>query len=275
MSEASCLGTRRGPEAFSLTGRVALVTGGAKGIGACVARVLADWGARVVLGVRPGQASSEAVNAVVTELTEVAGGSDAFAVELDVRSAQDAGRAVEEILRRCGEIHILVNNAGVNVQQLALDVDEATWDLIIDTNLKGLFFTSQAVARAMVTQPAPDDMRYSIVNVASQMGLVGFARRAAYCASKAGVVNLTRVLAIEWAHAGIRVNAVAPTFVHTPLADAMLANESFRSEVLSRSPMARVGEPIDVANGVAYLCSSASRLVTGHTLVIDGGWTAW
>ena len=216
----------------------------------------------MVVGVRPGQVSSEAVNAMVTELTEAAGGSDAFAVALDVRSARDASRAVDEVVRRCGEIHILVNNAGINVQQPAIEVDEASWDLIVDTNLKGLFFTSQAAARAMMARPAPDDMGYSIVNVASQMGLVGFAHRAAYCASKAGVVNLTRVLAIEWAQAGIRVNAVAPTFVHTPLADSMLADEGFRSEVLSRSPMGRVGDPADVANGVAYLCSSASRLVT-------------
>jgi NAD(P)-dependent dehydrogenase (short-subunit alcohol dehydrogenase family) len=273
--EVTYVGARRGPEAFCLTGRVALVTGGARGIGASVARVLADWGARVVLGVRPGQASSEAVTAMATQLTAAAGGSEAFAVDLDVRSARDAGRAVDEVLRRCGEIHILVNNAGINVQQAAVEVDEETWDLIVDTNLKGLFFTSQAVARAMMVRPDPDDMGYSIVNVASQMGLVGYARRAAYCASKAGVVNLTRVLAIEWAQAGIRVNAVAPTFVHSPLADAMLADDSFRSEILSRSPMGRVGEPADVANGVAYLCSSASRFVTGHTLVIDGGWTAW
>jgi NAD(P)-dependent dehydrogenase (short-subunit alcohol dehydrogenase family) len=275
MSDMTCVGVRRGPDAFCLAGRVALVTGGARGIGASVARALADWGARVIIGVRPGQADSEAVNAMLNELTETAGGSDAFAVDLDVRSARDTGRAVDAVLRRCGGIHILVNNAGINVQQPAVEVDEATWDLIVDTNLKGLFFTSQAVGRAMMARPAPDEMGYSIVNVASQMGLVGFARRAAYCASKAGVVNLTRVLAIEWAHAGIRVNAVAPTFVHTPLADAMLADESFRSDILSRSPMGRVGEPADVANGVAYLCSSAARLVTGHTLVIDGGWTAW
>ena len=127
----------------------------------------------------------------------------------------------------------------------------------------------------MREQPREEEEWSAIVNIASQMGLVGLHRRAAYCASKAGVVNLTRVLAIEWAADRIRVNAVAPSFIQTPLAAPILADEEFREEVLRRTPLQRIGEPEDVAAGVLYLCSGASKLVTGHTLSIDGGWTAW
>jgi 2-deoxy-D-gluconate 3-dehydrogenase len=262
------------PSAFSLDGRVALVTGGAQGIGAAVARTLAAAGASVVLAVRPGRKDSPVVTEVLRDLCTTHA-NDAFAVEADVLSVASIAAAVDEASGRAGGIDILVNSAGINVQQHATEVDEDTWDLIVDTNLKGLFFMCQAVARNIIAGPQPDDARYAIVNIASQMGLVGFQRRAAYCASKAGVVNLTRALAIEWADAGIRVNAVAPTFVHTPLADAMLADERFRAEVLASSPMGRIGEPTDVANAVLYLCSPAAGLVTGHTLVVDGGWTAW
>ena len=262
------------PRDFCLDDRVALVTGGARGIGAAVARTLAAWGASVVVAVRPGSKDSPAVSEILRELRDI-NAADAFAVEVDVLSVASIAAAVSEVHTRAGGIDILVNSAGTNVQQHATEVDEETWDLIVDTNLKGLFFMSQAVARTMIAGPRHADMRYAIVNVASQMGLVGFARRAAYCASKAGVINLTRVLAIEWAQAGIRVNAVAPTFVHTPLADAMLADDGFRAVVLASSPMGKIGETTDVANAVLYLCSSAAGLVTGHTLAVDGGWTAW
>jgi 2-deoxy-D-gluconate 3-dehydrogenase len=272
--DASSVAAAAGPaELFSLAGKVALVTGGSQGIGAAIATAMAQAGATVAFTMRPEDGDAPA--RTLAELEGISRGG-ALAVEMDLRVMSAIDRAVGEVIDAFGRIDLLVNNAGTNVQQHALEVDEATWDLILDTNLKGLFFMSQAVARRMAAQGRDDESHpYAITSIASQMGLVGYARRAAYCSSKAAVVNLTRVLAVEWAALGIRVNAVAPTFVHTPLADAMLADEGFRREIESRSPMGRIGEPAEVAGAVVYLSSPAAGLVTGHTLAVDGGWTAW
>lgn len=254
-----------------LTGRVALVTGGTSGLGLATAQLLADLGATVV--VTHVVAEEAAVVSVVQDL--MARGRAADDVQMDVRSTASIRKGVDHIVEMYGRIDICVNSAGTNVQQAALDVDEKTWDLILDVNLKGTFFVCQAVGRVMAEQEPAGRGGHAIVNVASQMGLVGYQRRAAYCASKAAVINLTRVLAIEWAPLRIRVNAVAPTFIRTRLAEPMFEDETFRREVLSRSPLGLIGEPEDISAGVAYLSSDAARLVTGHTLVIDGGWTAW
>ena len=262
------------PGEFSLEGKAAIVTGGAGGIGAAITRALAGAGARVAITYRTRARTPDPVEETAAELEQLTGARPLL-VQVDLCSLESIQASVAEIAERFGRIDICVNSAGTNIQQFALDIDEATWDVILDTNLKGLFFYSQAVARVMKATPRADDEWRSIVNVASQMGLVGLHRRAAYCSSKAGVINLTRVLAIEWAPLGIRVNAVAPTFINTPLAAPMLADPEFREDMLRRSPMGVIGEPEDVAHGVLYLCSPASRLVTGQTLAIDGGWTAW
>jgi NAD(P)-dependent dehydrogenase (short-subunit alcohol dehydrogenase family) len=251
-----------------LAGRVAVVTGGATGIGAAVSRALAEAGARVVVTHRGSSQTQPQVDAICAEIA-------ADAVLLEVRDVASIQSAFETIASRMGRVDILVNSAGTNTPMNALDVDEQTWDRIVDTNLKGLFFCCQAAARIMCSQPRDHEEQSAIVNVASQMGLVGWARRSVYCASKAGVVNLTRALAVEWATQRIRVNAVAPTFVQTALAGPMLADPEFRAEVAARIPLGTIGVPEDVSGGVLYLASDAARLVTGHTLAIDGGWTAW
>ncbi len=156
---------------------------------------------------------------------------------------------------------------------------EEDWDRVLDTNLKGLFFVSQAVAKkSMIPQATADGSSAQsmgkIVNISSQNGVIGYWYRSAYCSAKAGVVNLTRVLAIEWAKYKINVNAVGPTFIYTPLTRPMFENKEFYDDVVSHIPLGRIGEPEDVVGAVVYLASPAANLVTGHTLLVDGGWTA-
>jgi len=168
-----------------------------------------------------------------------------------------------------GRIDVLVNNAGVNIPVEALEVTEADWDGVLDVNLKGLFFMSQRVGREMKRTGGG-----KVVNIASQNGLVAYYNRAAYCASKAGVVNLTRSLALEWAPLKINVNAVGPTYILTDLTKVTLEDPRYRDDILSRIPLGRVGQPEDVVGAVVFLASAAADMVTGHTLLVDGGWTA-
>jgi 2-deoxy-D-gluconate 3-dehydrogenase len=172
-------------------------------------------------------------------------------------------------MKAFGHIDILVNNAGINIPQWAVDVTEEAWDDILDTNLKGLFFCAQAVGKVMIQQ-----RKGKIINISSQTGTVAIPERAAYCSSKGGVNLLTKVLAVEWAQYNINVNAIAPTFIETPFSKPMFENTGFREYVLENIPLGRIGQPQDVVGGLIYLASEASNLVTGHILLIDGGWTA-
>lgn len=245
---------------FRLDGKAALVTGASRGLGAAIAESLKDAGAAVAGTSRTEDSAAEVANRlgsapVVMDVTDVS----------SVREGVD--RAAEEL----GRLDILVNNAGLNVPQGVFEVDEESWDAVMNTNLKGTFFAAQAAARHMVEGGEGG----RIVNVSSQAGVVGIEERSAYGASKGGVTLLTKVLAIELAEHQITANAVAPTFVSTELTRSTLEDPAWRERVLSRIPMGRVGEVEDVAAAVVYLASPAAAMVTGHTLLVDGGWTAW
>jgi 2-deoxy-D-gluconate 3-dehydrogenase len=253
---------------FGLTGAVALVTGTGSGIGQASSLALAAAGARMVITELPDRLErAEATAAMIRER-----GGEAAVVALDVLDLNSISAcAAAAAAAYNGRIDVLVNNAGLNVPQLAFDVTEAAWDRVLDVNLKGLFFMAQVAGRAMRDQRPQGG---SIVNIASQMGLVGYWQRAAYCSSKAGVVNLSRVLAFEWAEYNIRVNAVCPTFVLTPLTQPMFEDPEFKADVFRRIPLGRLATPEDVAGAVVYLAGPAAAMVTGHALAIDGGWTA-
>ena len=248
---------------FDLSGKVAVVTGAGRGIGYHIAIGLAKYGADLVI-------CSRTVSELEKTKVEIEKfDRRALIQKMDVCKISEIHDMVEAAVRFFGHIDILVNNAGVNVPQWAVDVNEETWDKIIDTNLKALFFCAQAVGKVMIQQ-----RKGKIINVSSQTGTVAIPQRAAYCSSKGGVNLLTKVLAIEWAPYSINVNAIAPTFVETPFSKPMFEKEGFREYVLGNIPLGRVGQPEDVIGAVIYLASEASNLVTGHVMLIDGGWTA-
>ena len=243
---------------FSLAGKIAFVTGASYGIGNGLARALALAGARVAVGAR----TREPLEALAKDI-------DGLAVPFDVRNVADIRRGVDRVESELGGIDILVNNAGLGANHAALDVTEADWDEMMSVNLRGLFFTCQAAARHMLARGAG-----RIVNMSSQASLVGIENHAVYCATKGGVNQLTRVLALEWSPRGVTVNAVAPTFIETPGTKERLDDPIFRAGVLARIPVQRIGTIEDVAGAVIYLASPAGALVTGSVLTVDGGWTA-
>ncbi len=248
-----------------LDDQVVLVTGAGSGIGRAIALAVAEVGADVAVCEVPKKIGmlDEVCDAVVDL------GQRALPLALELPDQESIDAAVSRVIDAYGRVDILVNNAGVNIPRDALEVTEADWDGVLDVNLKGLFFMSQRVARSMIEMGGG-----KIVNIASQNGVVGYYKRAAYCSSKAGVVNLTRVLAVEWAPYQITVNAVGPTFILTPLTQSTFDNEALREDLLSRIPLGRVGQPEDVVGAVVFLASPAADLITGHTLLVDGGWTA-
>lgn len=248
---------------FDLSGRVAIVTGAGRGLGYHIVLALSKYGVDLVICSRT---ISELEKAKV-EIEKL--GRKVLIQRVDVTKISEIHSMVEESMKAFGHIDILVNNAGVNVPQWAVDVTEEAWDKLVDTNLKGLFFCAQAVGKVMIQQK-----KGKIINISSQAGSVGLLQRAAYCSSKGGVNLLTKVLAIEWAQYNINVNAIAPTFLETPFTKPMFEKEGFREYVLGNIPLGRVGRPEDVIGAVIYLASEASNMVTGHILLIDGGWTA-
>lgn len=249
---------------FDVTDQVALVTGSARGLGREIALALANAGADVAVGVRR-PTSGEALVGAIEDM-----GRRAVEVTMDVTDLTQIRTAISQTVAAFGRLDILVNNAGLGPENLAVDVNEEDFDLTFDVNVKGLFFASQAAAKVMIDQGGHG----RIINLSSQAGLVALPTEAIYCASKAAVSHLTRCLAVEWGRYGINVNAVAPTFIHTPGTADALADETFKADVVERiAALHRIGEPVDVTGAVVYLASPASSLVTGTTLVVDGGWT--
>ncbi|MCC6790971.1 MAG: SDR family oxidoreductase [Thermomicrobiales bacterium] len=248
-----------------LDGKLALVTGAGSGLGKACAVALAAEGATIVVTELPDKLA-------LARETAAELGAAGHALPLDVRDLSQIERCVADAAAITGRIDILVNNAGVNVRRFAFDVTEADWDAVIDVNLKGVFFMAQAVGRVMRDQQPTGG---SIINMASVMGLIGYFQRAAYCSSKAAVVNLTRVLAVEWAELGIRVNAVCPTFVDTPLTRPMFESQpEFAADVVKRTLMGRLATPEEIAAAVVFLASPGAAMVHGHALAVDCGWTA-
>lgn len=248
---------------FSIVDRAALITGGTGGIGADLAVAFGRSGARVaVAGRRTGEA--EAVAGRIRD-----GGGEAVAIALDLADRASIERAVAATVAAFGRIDILVNNAGLGTNHDALEATEAEWDELFAVNVRGLFFACQSAARRMVPQGSG-----RIINMASQAGLVGIPRHAAYSASKAAVIGLTKVLALEWSPHGVTVNAVAPTWTYTPGTAQRLDDPPFLASVLARIPAGRVATTDEIAAAFVYLASPAAAMVTGTVLTIDGGWTA-
>jgi NAD(P)-dependent dehydrogenase (short-subunit alcohol dehydrogenase family) len=249
---------------FSLTGQTALVTGAGRGLGRAIAIALAAAGADVALGLRDANTARE----LVAEIEAL--GRHAFPVQMDVTKLDQINRATEKTVERFGKLDILVNNAGGGFTNLAIDVPEEEFDATLNINLKATFFAAQAAAKIMMRQG-----RGRIINMSSQAGYAALPTESVYCASKAAVSHLTKCLAVEWGRFNITVNAVAPTFITTPGTDEALSDPAFRADVIERiAALHRVGEPVEVSGAVVFLASPAASLITGHTILIDGGWTA-
>jgi NAD(P)-dependent dehydrogenase (short-subunit alcohol dehydrogenase family) len=251
---------------FRLTGRVALVTGGGQGIGREIVRTLAAAGADVAVADLNPETAGQAADEI--EAT----GRRALAVRTDVADAASVEAAVAAVTDRLGPIDVLVNNAGICINKPALDLSDDDWLRLRGINLTGVFWMSRAVGRGMVVRG-----RGVIVNIASMSGsIVNWPQpQAAYNASKAGVIHLTRSLASEWASSGVRVNSVSPGYIGTEMTKLGMATPGWGETWLAMSPMRRLGEPIDVARAVLFLASDAAAFATGTDLVVDGGYTIW
>jgi NAD(P)-dependent dehydrogenase (short-subunit alcohol dehydrogenase family) len=249
---------------FDLTGQTALVTGAARGLGRAISLALAHAGADVALGLR----DVHAHGGLPGEIQAL--GRRALPLQMDMTRLPEIRRAVDDTVAHFGRLDILVNNAGIAPGSLAENVREDDFDLTLAVNLKGTFFASQAAGQAMIRQNGG-----CIVNMSSQAGFAALPEESVYCMTKAAIAHLTKCLAVEWGKYHITVNAVAPTFIHTPGTEEALANPTFRADVIERiAALHRIGEPMDVAGAVVFLTSPAASLITGHTLLIDGGWTA-
>lgn len=249
---------------FDLSGRVALVTGAGRGLGRAIALALANAGADVALGLRDAAADGGLVE-------EIAGmGRRALPLQMDVMDLDQAYAAIDRAIEELGKIDILVNNVGGGTEGPVEDFPETDFDFTIDLNVKSTFFISQRVGRHMIARKSG-----TIINMGSQAGAIALPGEAIYCLSKAAVSHMTKCFAVEWGEHNVRVNCVAPTFFRTDGTAEALGKPEFHADVLERiAALHRIGEPHEVAGAVVFLASDAAAMITGHTLLIDGGWTA-
>lgn len=248
---------------FDLSGKVALVTGGTRGLGEVAAMALAKAGADIAVCGR----NKDDLQRVSSAITKT--GKSAEGVYLDVTSAESVREAVERILQHFGKIDILVNNAGVNHRVPVLEYDEDAWDMVINTNLKGYFLVAKAVVPQMIEHGYG-----KVINMSSILGTVALPNQLAYAASKGGVDQMTKVMAVEWARQGVRVNAIGPTYFETDLVVQIRNDPERYNFINTRTPMGRWGYLNELEGIVIFLAAPASDFITGQTIYIDGGWTS-
>ena len=254
------LGTRL----FDLTGRVALVTGAGRGLGRTMALALAAAGADVAVAAR----TRPEIEALSTEIRAL--GRRSAAVTIDVTGEASVEEGVAGVALALGAIDILVNNAGINVRKPMLELTFEEFERVLDTNLKGYFLCARAAGAGMVARGSG-----KVINISSIMGQVALPNQTAYATSKGGIEQMTKVLALEWAKAGVQVNAIAPTYFETELTRPLFDDPERNAFISERTPMGRWGQPHELAGAVIFLASAASDYITGHTLAVDGGWMAW
>lgn len=251
-------------ELFDLSGQVALVTGASKGLGRAMAIALAKAGGTLALYGRDTAGLTE-----VKETIEGLGHVAQYWVA-DILKKEEVDSAVKDTIKALGGVDILVNNAGVNVRKPVLDLTPEEWDFVIDTNLKGYLLMTQAVVPHMLVK-----RKGKIINMASILGVVALPSQVAYASSKGGIIQMTKVMALEWAKQNIQVNAIGPTYFETPLVAALRNDPERYNFIIERTPMGRWGQPDELAGVVIFLASRASDFVTGQTIFVDGGWTIW
>ena len=250
---------------FDLSGRSALVTGAARGLGRAIALALADAGADVALGLRDKAADGGLVKEIEAK------GCKALPLQMDVTDLKQSRAAIDAAIAAFGKLDILVNNAGGGVDERPVeDYAEDVFDFVLDINVRSTFFLTQYAGKHMLGRGGG-----AIVNMGSQAGAIALPGEAVYCLSKAAVAHMTKCFAVEWGKNNVRVNCVAPTFIETDGTAEMLARPAFKADVLERiAALHRIGQPREVADAVVFLASDAASLITGQTLLIDGGWTS-
>ena len=251
-------------EKFRVDGKIALITGGTRGLGRTMAAALAEAGADIAITGRTMAPSEQAANELAA-----ASGRRCRAYQADVTSSADVERLAAAVDSDFGRVDILINNAGTNIRGPLEQLTEADWDTVVDTNLKGPFLCARAIGPGMVRRGWG-----RVINIGSVLGVIALAGRAPYASSKAGIINLTRVLALEWAGTGVTANALCPGAFGTEMNRQLLDDPVKYAEFVKRIPMGRWGEPDELAGAVVFLASDASSYVTGSSLFVDGGWTA-